>query len=121
MASSSTVLPVTSSDLLTLAGFLYASKLSLTINRLIYKDWPAEAVQKRNYAKSIETSFNDSSDECLKAVDDVSGEILGFVVLTKKHPIDTEDLSSEKAREEKRVPIEDLDPELFHAASGGGD
>ncbi|KAJ4251824.1 hypothetical protein NW762_011121 [Fusarium torreyae] len=70
-------------DLPVLGDFLYSSKLALSINRLLIKDWPNEENQRRNYSSSIESSLSDSSMECLKAVDNTSGNIVGFVVLGK--------------------------------------
>lgn len=45
-----TLRPVQSSDIPVLGDLLYNSKLALTINRLLFKDWPNEAAQRRNYA-----------------------------------------------------------------------
>ncbi|KPM45626.1 hypothetical protein AK830_g951 [Neonectria ditissima] len=117
MALSSTILPVSSSDLHTIADFVHCAKLCLTINRLVYKDWPAEAAQKRNSTAAVESSFNDPSVECLKAVDDVSGEIVGFLALTKKPPIDEEKPASGEAGEDEQHPAEELNPTLYQAVS----
>lgn len=84
------ILPVSSSDLPTLATFVHSSKRSLTINRLLFKDWPNEVAQKPLYTHAIESAFKDPSTDSLKVVDDESGDTPGFLVLTRKRPTDTE-------------------------------
>ena len=79
------IIPVEASDIPTLGtDLLYPQKLALTINRLLFKDWPNEPVQKANSTRAVESSFNDPDVECLKAVDE-HGDIIGYVALTRKH------------------------------------
>jgi GNAT superfamily N-acetyltransferase len=78
------ILPVDRSDLSVIADFVHSSKLSLTINRLLFKDWPNEAAQKAVYTKAVESAFDDPSVEGLKAL--MNGEIVGYVGLTRKRP-----------------------------------
>ncbi|KAH6972181.1 acyl-CoA N-acyltransferase [Ilyonectria sp. MPI-CAGE-AT-0026] len=89
MASPYHILPVESSDLATLAEFVYESKLNLTINRLLYKDWPNEVAQRHQYALAVEGGFKNPETESLKVVD-ASGEIVGYLALTRIHPKSTE-------------------------------
>ncbi|KAE8141607.1 hypothetical protein BDV38DRAFT_278960 [Aspergillus pseudotamarii] len=44
-----TIRPVELSDIPALGDLLYTSKLALTINRLLFRNWPNEAVQRQNY------------------------------------------------------------------------
>jgi hypothetical protein len=87
MTMSNSILPVSSSDIHTLGDFLYTSKLTLTINRLLFKDWPNETIQKPIYTGSVESAFKDPSVECLKVVDDDSGDIVGYLALTRRRPM----------------------------------
>lgn len=64
------IVPVTAQDLPTMAKLLCDSKLQLTINRLLFKDWPNEAAQVPNYTRAVEGSFKDPSVESFKVVDD---------------------------------------------------
>lgn len=84
MATPVSILAATTADLSVLGDFLYSSKLALTINRVLVKDWPNEAKQNKNYSASIASSLMDPNMECLKAVDVQSGNIVGFVVLGRK-------------------------------------
>lgn len=80
------ILHVSESDFTTLAEFIHSSKLSLAINGFLYDDWPNEAAQKPIYRQAVESSFNNPESHCLKAVDQESGDILGYLVLTRKRP-----------------------------------
>ncbi|RSL58694.1 hypothetical protein CEP54_007634 [Fusarium duplospermum] len=80
------ILPVTKSDLPILTEFVHSSKLGLAINRLLYLDWPNDAAQKPVYRRAVESSFNDDTVQCLKAVDEESNELVGYLVLTPKTP-----------------------------------
>jgi hypothetical protein len=86
MAALVTISPVSGEDLTVLSDYLLKAKLSLTINRLLIKNWPNEKGQKPIYAGAIEGGFTDPNCECLKAVDSKSGEIVGFVVSSLKQP-----------------------------------
>lgn len=79
--------PIASHDQPALTNLLHSSKLSLTINQLLFKDWPNEAVQKPLYAGSVGSAFSDPAAECLKVVDDMSGDIVGYLVLSRERPI----------------------------------
>ncbi|RDW62086.1 hypothetical protein BP6252_11519 [Coleophoma cylindrospora] len=85
--SSYSIVPITAEDLPTLAAFVYTSKQQLTINRVLWKDWPNEAAQRANYTNAVEGAFKDPLSETFKVVDDESGEILGHVVLSRKVPV----------------------------------
>ncbi|KAJ4324579.1 hypothetical protein N0V84_003858 [Fusarium piperis] len=78
------ILPVVDTDLPTLIEFVHSSKLRLTINRLLYLDWPNDAAQKPQYKNAVESSFNNDLVQCLKAVDEESNELAGYLVLTPK-------------------------------------
>ncbi|CAL5869012.1 uncharacterized protein PFLUO_LOCUS3240 [Penicillium psychrofluorescens] len=78
------ILPISGSDLPTLAEFLHTSKLALTVNRLIFKHWPNDATQLPLYTEAVESGFSDPSMECLKVVDDETGDIVGYLALSRK-------------------------------------
>jgi hypothetical protein len=96
-----TIHPVEKSDLPTLATLVGASKLALTINRLLFKDWPNEVAQKPLYTGAVEGGFADPSVTNLKAVDNETGEIVGYLGLTRKRPAVT---ATEKKKEEEKAP-----------------
>ncbi|KAJ5201383.1 uncharacterized protein N7498_006046 [Penicillium cinerascens] len=78
---------VSEPDLPFLANFIHAAKLSLSINRLIFKDWPNEALQKQMYSEAVQDGYSNPSMECFKAVDVDSNEIVGYFVLARKRPV----------------------------------
>ncbi|KAM5360142.1 hypothetical protein ACJZ2D_013957 [Fusarium nematophilum] len=86
MAALPSILPISSSDLPTLAEFIHSSKLRLAINRLLFHDWPNDASQKPIYSQAVESAFNNPAVHCLKAVDQRSKDIIGYLVLTRKQP-----------------------------------
>ncbi|KAL2672823.1 hypothetical protein Neosp_013539 [[Neocosmospora] mangrovei] len=99
------VLPVIKSDLPTLAEFVHSSKLCVTINRLLYLDWPNDAAQKPQYRRAVESSFNNDMVQCLKAVDEESNELVGYLVLTPKTPVEVrKDTEIGNNIEEQSVP-----------------
>ncbi|EXJ92879.1 hypothetical protein A1O3_01433 [Capronia epimyces CBS 606.96] len=89
MASLHSILPVVESDVPLLGELLFQSKLQLTINRLLWNDWPNEAAQRPQYARAVRGGFNDDSVENLKVVDNKTGEIIGFLGLSRKRPAKT--------------------------------
>lgn len=104
------ILPVVRTDLPTLTGFVHSSKLRLTINRLLYLDWPNDAAQKPQYRNTVESSFNNDAVHCLKAVDEESNELIGYLVLTPKTPFE-EGGDDEIGKDSKEQSV----PEGMHA------
>ncbi|EEU41578.1 uncharacterized protein NECHADRAFT_54033 [Fusarium vanettenii 77-13-4] len=99
------ILPVASSDLPMLSEFVHSSKLCLTINRLLYLNWPNDAAQKPQYRRAVESSFNNDNVQCLKAVDEESNELVGYLVLTPKTPVEArKDSEIGSDVEEQSVP-----------------
>ena len=86
MPASTSIHPVSPSDLPTLGDFLYSCKLTLTINKLLFKEWPNEATQKPIYTGAVERANKDPEVEDLKVVDEKSGEIVAYLALTRKRP-----------------------------------
>lgn len=78
---------VSEPDLPFLANFIHAAKLSLSINRLIFKDWPNEALQKQVYSNAVQDGYSNPLMKCFKAVDVDSNEIVGYFVLARKRPV----------------------------------
>ncbi|KAF2713410.1 hypothetical protein K504DRAFT_369076 [Pleomassaria siparia CBS 279.74] len=77
--------PLLHSSLPTLAQFVQDSKLGLTINRVLVKDWPNLAAQKEHYTKSIEANFENEASGRWKVVvgGGEDGEMVGHLVLTR--------------------------------------
>ncbi|KAE8395654.1 hypothetical protein ETB97_011247 [Aspergillus alliaceus] len=84
--ASYTIRPVQASDIPALADLLYTSKLSLTINRLLFKEWPNEAIQRQNYFRAVD-SIDKSEPESLTVVDKASGEIIGHLAFNRRLPV----------------------------------
>ncbi|KAH7131001.1 hypothetical protein EDB81DRAFT_905789 [Dactylonectria macrodidyma] len=103
MATSYSTLPVEGADVPTIAEHLLHCKLNLTINRLLYANWPNEAVQRRQCNKAVDGGFNDPNTENLKVVDDATGELVGYLGLTRKYPPNAEK-PSDGADKESDVP-----------------
>jgi len=80
------ILPILEPDLSTLAALVQESKLPLTVNRLLYKDWPNEAAQRAQCIKTIENSFKNPDQERFKVVEKETGTMVGHIVLTRKTP-----------------------------------
>ncbi|KAJ5572502.1 hypothetical protein N7450_009486 [Penicillium hetheringtonii] len=85
-ASNYSILPVMEADLPFLAEFIHAAKLRLTINRLLFEDWPNDPVQTKMYTNAVRSGFKDPDTEGFKAVDNNSKEIVGYFVLARKRP-----------------------------------
>lgn len=83
MPQNYTFRPVQSSDAAVLGGILYRSKRALTINRLLFNDWPNEAIQLQNYTSTIE-GMDDTMADSLSVVDNDSGDVIGLLALTRK-------------------------------------
>ena len=82
MSAEFTIEPAERSDSAVFTDYLFTSKLDLTVNRLLYKDWPNEDAQRAHYADAVERGWNDGMSY-YKAVDK-RGHILGFVALERK-------------------------------------
>ncbi|KAM0426072.1 hypothetical protein ACHAPT_008703 [Fusarium lateritium] len=109
------ILPVVSSDLPTLVEFVHSSKRCLTINRLLYHDWPSDAVQKAQYRQAVELAFNAQSIQCLKAVDEESNEVVGYLVLAPKTPIEMKEGTETSSGNKKRSVPEGMNAAVLAA------
>ncbi|EXJ67323.1 uncharacterized protein A1O5_09336 [Cladophialophora psammophila CBS 110553] len=115
--------PVSSLDLPLLSDLVHTGKLALPINRLLFKDWLNDAAQKPLYAAAAEAAFKDEQLECLKAVDEGSGDILGHLSLTRKRPDSefkegqpTPDEEAELGKQQQDIP-EFFNPDVLSAVS----
>jgi hypothetical protein len=80
------VLPVSESDLPTIAGFIRDSRFPLAFNRLLYNDWPNNVAQLALYMNVIDSWASDPSKETFKVVEDASGHIVAHVVVWRIKP-----------------------------------
>ncbi|KAJ5917887.1 hypothetical protein N7454_010262 [Penicillium verhagenii] len=110
MAFSYAIYPVISSDLPALGNLIHAAKLALSINRLIFLNWPNEKLQSSLYSQAVRTGYENPAAECFKAVDNETGEIIGYIVLTRKTP-ESKDKNSQ-GDVEQTVP-DGLNPPLL--------
>jgi hypothetical protein len=90
--ASFSIIPATLADLPVLARLLCDTKLTLKINRLLWKDWPNEILQLSKCRRAIEGSFGNPASKNLKLIDNDSGEIIGHLTLTPRN------LSAEKVQ-----------------------
>ncbi|KAE8167513.1 hypothetical protein BDV40DRAFT_295619 [Aspergillus tamarii] len=107
-----TIRPVEYSDIPELGDLLYTSKLALTINRLLFKNWPNEAVQRQNYLGALE-GIEVDSPESRTVVDNVTGKVIGHLALNRYRPVE----EPEQPREEiqKQEPPDFFVPEVVTA------
>ncbi|KAL4775397.1 acyl-CoA N-acyltransferase [Aspergillus nidulans var. acristatus] len=106
------------SDLDALEELLFTSKLSLTINRLLFNDWPNEAAQRRNYRAALEHQDFESDDrESLGVIDNASGKLIGYIALCRRQPEpETQAASPSVEDSEKQMNIpEHFNPEVYNA------
>lgn len=95
---------VSEPDLPFLATFINTAKLSLSINRLIFEDWPNEALQKQMYSSAVQDGYSDPSMECFKAVDVDFNEIVGYFVLARKRPVKESPVDSGSEGAQQAIP-----------------
>ncbi|KAI1130426.1 hypothetical protein F5Y10DRAFT_235649 [Nemania abortiva] len=89
------VVPMTEDDVPTITGFLYDSKLQLSINRLLISDWPNPPFQKAHYGGVIERSVLDQQLTSLKVVDNTTKRAVAHLFYGRKPSRATEQGSSE--------------------------
>lgn len=115
--------PVSSFDLPTLANFIHSSKLALSINRVIFQPWPNEPLQRTLYTNAVESAYEDPSMECFKAVEDESNEIIGYIVIAQKQPVNSKekpstDTNNQNASSRQDIP-DGLNPGLLTEVTNG--
>ncbi|KAL2822233.1 hypothetical protein BDW59DRAFT_180907 [Aspergillus cavernicola] len=107
------------SDIPATGELLYRSKLSLTINRLLFKNWPNEEVQRKNYKSALE-NVDSSTVESLSVIDNASGDVLGLLDIMRKRPATNINQASTPVVEKDKgsAPLEGPDyfnPEVLSA------
>lgn len=80
-----TIRPFEAVDIAATGELLYTQKLGLTINRLLFKNWPNEEVQRKNYTSTL-ANLDPATMEPLTVVENASGEIVGHLTMTRKKP-----------------------------------
>ncbi|OJJ00779.1 hypothetical protein ASPVEDRAFT_40305 [Aspergillus versicolor CBS 583.65] len=73
------------SDVAATGELLFTQKLGLTINRLLFKNWPNEEAQRKNYTSTL-ANLDPATMEALTVVENASGEIVGHLIMTRKRP-----------------------------------
>jgi hypothetical protein len=87
-----TILPLTSLDLPTMTHLVWLSKQPLTINRLLYQNWPNEKAQRAQCRKAVDNSMQCKDVESWKVVCKESGEMVGHVALKLIDPAEKRDV-----------------------------
>jgi len=98
------IVPVKSQDLPTIISLVHTAKLPLTINRLMWKDWPNDVAQKRSHRKAVDSAFEDPLMQIWKVVFLEKGEIVGHLVLSKKPGRGEAKDEKQDERGEKPIP-----------------
>lgn len=78
------VIPISKDDIPAIGAFLQASKLQLTINRLLVKDWPNPPLQKAHYTRAIENAVSNPQITSLKVINNTTGEAVAHLFYQKK-------------------------------------
>lgn len=80
-----TIRPFEAGDVAATGELLFTQKLGLTINRLLFKNWPNEEAQRKNYTRTV-ANLDPGTMEALTVVENASGEIVGHLTMTRKKP-----------------------------------
>lgn len=96
-------------DIKVLGDLLLRSKLSLSINRLLWNNWPNETAQREQYTAAVEGAFKDPNMLDLKAVDMETGQIAGYVCFTKKEMNAQNDTAQPQAEDDGTAPAQSQD------------
>ncbi|KAL4969879.1 GNAT family N-acetyltransferase [Aspergillus stella-maris] len=86
-----TIRPFENADIPATGELLYQSKFKLTINRLLFNNWPNAEIQRQNYMSTLE-NLDLKIMESLTVIDDKSGQVVGHLTVTRKR------LTSKKAQ-----------------------
>ncbi|RTE70522.1 hypothetical protein BHE90_015089 [Fusarium euwallaceae] len=79
--------------------------MAISILPVAGPDLPMLAEFKPLYRHAVESSFNNDTTQCLKAVDEESNELVGYLVLTPKTPVEArKDTEIGSDVEEQGVP-----------------
>jgi hypothetical protein len=115
MSQNSTIRPASPADFDFLSDWLFKAKLGLTVNRLLYKNWPNETSQRQQYRGAIEGGAKDPLMSYHIALD-AENEPIGFIALTKKG---FQEQPVEKSGSEKAPDFmnEDVYAEVIRATS----
>lgn len=97
-----------------LTSLLHGTKLALSINKLIIKDWPNDRVQQRLYRGAVEGALHTELIEDWNAIDQESGDIVGYIAHTIQESKDKGDSAPESIKEQ--VP-EGIVPEVHEAVT----
>lgn len=112
------IAPVTKPGLPTLADLIHSAKLVLSVNRLIFNNWPNDELQKKTlYKGAIESAYADPAAECFKAVDVDSNEIIGYFVLSRKRPSREQTSAGDDSEHAGRSMPDGLNPGLIGEVS----
>ena len=93
-----TIRPFEAGDVAETGELLFTQKLGLTINRLLFKNWPNEEVQLKNYTSTL-ANLDAATMESLTVVENASGDIVGHLSMTRKKPAPETDENPGNGRE----------------------
>ncbi|KAL3483799.1 hypothetical protein BJX62DRAFT_219616 [Aspergillus germanicus] len=102
--SSYSIYPIDTIDVPVLVELLYSLKSTLAFNHAVFKNWPNEATQKALYRATIENTLAPTSaTESLKAVDDETGEIIGYVAVSRESPTTQTPTTKEQEKQNQHL------------------
>lgn len=93
-----TIRPFEAGDIAETGELLFTQKLGLTINRLLFKNWPNEEVQRKNYTTTL-ANLDPDTMESLTVVENASGDIVGHLSMSRKKPAPKADENSGNGNE----------------------
>ncbi|KAI1357313.1 hypothetical protein F5Y08DRAFT_324570 [Xylaria arbuscula] len=108
------VIPINQDDIPAIGAFLQASKLQLTINRLLVKDWPNPTLQKAHYTRAIDNAVSNPNVTSLKVINNVTGDAVAQLFYQKKSCAQERKDELPEDSEEKQAKLEV--PESFTPA-----
>jgi hypothetical protein len=79
------IFPLTFSDHPTLANFFWLSKKPTVLNKVTWKNWPTEVVQRAEYKIAVQAQFSGGNTRGWKVVN-TRWEMVGHVTMTKLAP-----------------------------------
>jgi hypothetical protein len=83
---------------------MFYSNMAQATNRFLFLDWPNETAQISLYLSAAEQNFTSPHVEMYKAIDNISGQMIAHLILTRKLPREA-DATLEASSEAHCIPV----------------